>query len=51
MREMLQVGGPTNFWINMSMLLLGYTKRDNEEITLQSREGLECGKGRAGPGL
>lgn len=45
------MGGPTNFWINMSVLFLGYTKRDNEEITLQSREGLECGGGRAGPGL
>lgn len=51
MREMLQVGGPNNFWINMSMLLLGYTKRDNEEITLQSRESLECGGDRAGSGL
>lgn len=51
MGEMLQVGGPTNFWINMSVLLLSYAKRDNEEITLQSREGLECGGSRAGPGL
>lgn len=51
LREMLQMGGPTNFWINMSVLFLGYTKKDNEEITLQSREGLECGGGRAGPSL
>lgn len=44
-------GSLTYFWMNISVLLLGYTKRDNEEALSQGRKDLACGEGRAGLSL